>query len=155
MRLYPALALALVAVLAFAGTARAQDIDSAKVTLIRKIIQTTNMGEQMITAIESAVPAQREANPRIPAVFWDRFLERANSRKEELLDQIVPIYASIFSTHELELLLQFWQSEIGQRFVELQPQLLQGVMEVGRAWGARLGAEIAQELQAEGVVIQP
>ena len=153
MRLYPALAL--VAVLAFAGTARAQQVDSAKASLIRKIIKATNMGEQMIMAIQSSVPDQRAANPRIPAVFWDRFLERANSRKEELLSQMVPIYAAIFTTRELEGLLQFWQSNIGQRFIELQPRLTQDVMAAAREWGGRLGAEIARELEAEGVVIQP
>ena len=153
MRLSPILAL--VAALAFAGTGRAQQVDSAKTSLIRKIIKVTNMGEQMIMAIESAVPDQRAANPRIPAVFWDRFLERANTRKEELLTQMVPIYAAIFSTRELELLLQFWQSDIGHRFVELQPRLTQDIMTAARDWGGRLGAEIAQELEAEGVVIQP
>jgi len=153
MRLYPVLAL--VAALAFAGSARAQQIDSAKTGLIRKIIKTTNMGEQMIMAIESSVPDQRAANPRIPAVFWDRFLERANSRKEELLTQMVPIYAAIFTTRELERLLLFWQSDIGQRFIELQPRLTQDVTAAAREWGGRLGAEIARELEAEGVVIQP
>lgn len=153
MRMYPVLAL--VAALAFTGTAGAQQVDSAKATLIRKIIKTTNMGEQMIMAIEASVPDQRAANPRIPAVFWDRFLERANSRKEELLTQMVPIYAAIFTTRELERLLVFWQSDIGQRFIELQPRLTQDVMAAAREWGGKLGTEIAQELEAEGVVIQP
>lgn len=146
--------LLLVAALAFTGTARAQQVDPAKASLILKIMQVTNAGEQLITVIEATVPAQREANPRIPAVFWDRFLELANSRKQELLDSMVPIYAKLFTAHELEQLLQFYQSDIGQRFVTLQPQFTQAIMEVGRSWGARLGAEIGQELQAEGVVPQ-
>ncbi|MEP7325017.1 MAG: DUF2059 domain-containing protein [Gemmatimonadota bacterium] len=153
MRLFPALALA--ATLGFTGTARAQQIDSAKAALIRRIIDVTHMGEQMILAIEASVPDQRAANPRIPSVFWDRFLERANSRKQELLGEMVPIYAKIFTARELEQLLQFWQSGIGQRFIELQPRLTQDVMTAARDWGGRLGAEIAQELQAEGVEIKP
>lgn len=141
--------------LAFAGPAQAQEVDSVEIALIRKIIKTTNMGDQMIQSIEANVPAQRAANPRIPAVFWNRFLERARTRREELLDQMVPIYASLFTVQELELLLQFWQSPIGQRFVELQPRLTQGIMEVAHAWGAQLGAEIASELAREGVEISP
>jgi hypothetical protein len=153
VRPYPVLAL--LAALAFAGTAHAQQIDSAKAGIIRKIISTTNAGEQIIQVIESSVPDQRAANPRIPAVFWDRFLERANSRKQELLDSLVPVYANLFTTHELELLLQFYQSDIGQRFIALQPRFTQEVMEAGRSWGERLGIEIGQELSAEGVEIQP
>ena len=153
MRLYPALVL--LAGLAFAGTATAQQIDEAKASLIRSIISTTHAGEQMVSVIESSVPAQRAANPRIPAVFWDRFLERANSRKQELLDALVPIYARIFTTRELQQLLQFYQSDIGQRYITLQPRFTQEVMDAGRAWGERLGAEIGAELSAEGVEIKP
>ncbi len=41
--------------------------------------------------METALPAQRASNPRIPAVFWDRFAERARSRRSEFVELLVPI----------------------------------------------------------------
>ena len=147
--------LVFLAVLTLVGTGRAQQVDSAEAHLIRRIIETTDMGNQMLLSIEANVPAQREANPAIPSVFWDRFLERARARNGELLDEMIPIYADIFSPKELEQLLQFWQSDIGRRFVQLQPQLTQRIMTVAQEWGGRLGLEIAGELEEEGVLTKP
>ena len=47
---------------------------------------------------------------------------------------------------------RFWQSDVGQRFVQAQPQLISEMSHLAEAWGAQLGMEIAQELQAEGII---
>ena len=41
------------------------------------------------------------------------------------------------------------------RLLEVQPDLTRDAMLAGQKWGMRLGAEIGQELAAEGIQIQP
>jgi hypothetical protein len=43
---------------------------------------------------------------------------------------------------------------LGQRLLEVQPDLTRDAMMAGQKWGMRLGAEIGQELAAEGIQIQ-
>lgn len=149
----------LVAVLVYTGhEAVAQSNstkDTEKIALIRQILDATHAADQVVGAIEAAVPTQRAANPRVPAVFWDRFLVQARQRRGEFIDSMVPLYGRNFELAELKALLQFYQSPLGQRLLEAQPVLMRESMQMGQRWGARIGAQIGQELAAEGVQIQP
>lgn len=138
--------------------ARAQDAASAgteKTAVIRQILVVTHAAEQVVGAIEATVPIQRASNPRVPAVFWDRFLVQARERRGEFLDSLVPLYSRTFEVTELKALLHFYQSPLGQRLLDTQPGLMRESVQIGQRWGARLGAEIGQQLAAEGVQIQP
>jgi len=134
---------------------RAAPTAAEKTALIRQILQVTRAADQVVGAIEATVPAQRAGNPRIPSVFWDRFLAQARERRGEFLDSLVPLYSRTFGMAELQALLQFYQSPLGQRLLETQPGLMQESVQIGQRWGARLGAEIGAQLAAEGVQIQP
>ena len=138
--------------------ARAQDAAPAgteKTAVIRQILVVTHAADQVVGAIEATVPIQRASNPRVPAVFWDRFLVQARERRGEFLDSLVPLYSRTFEVTELKALLQFYQSPLGQRLLDTQPGLMRESVQIGQRWGARLGAEIGQQLAAEGVQIQP
>jgi hypothetical protein len=129
--------------------------DPAKIALIRQVIAATRAADQAVLALETALPAQRASNPRIPAVFWDRFAERARTRRAEFVELLVPIYDQRFSPAELRDLLAFYQSPLGLRLLDVQPDLTRDAMLAGQQWGMRIGAEIGQELAAEGIQIQP
>ena len=123
--------------------------DTAKIVLIRQVITAAQAADQAVLAMEAGLPAQRASNPRIPAVFWDRFAERVRTRRAEFVELLVPIYDQRFSPAELRDLLAFYQSPLGLRL------LTRDAMMAGQKWGMRLGAEIGQELAAEGIQIQP
>jgi uncharacterized protein len=140
------------------GQAAAQSAASGeggKTALIRQILDVTHAADQVVGAIEATVPAQRAGNPRIPALFWDRFLVQARARRVEFLDSLVPLYSRTFEVAELEALLQFYRSSLGQRLLDTQPALMRESVQIGQRWGARIGAEIGEQLAAEGVRIQP
>jgi len=81
--------------------------------------------------------------------------ERMASRKSELIEEVVAVYARSFSATDLKELATFFASGAGQRFVEMQPQLLPETMRIGQRWGDRIGREIEiemrQELRRKGV----
>jgi len=154
--LLAALFVAVTGVLCAPGEAAAQaQPDPAKVAVIRQILEVTHAADQVVGAIEASVPAQRASNPRIPAVFWDRFLAQARARRGEFIDSVVPIYSRTFELAELKTLLQFYQSPLGHRLLEAQPGVMRESMQLGQRWGARIGADIGQQLAAEGVHVQP
>ncbi|PYP76530.1 MAG: hypothetical protein DMD35_18380 [Gemmatimonadetes bacterium] len=139
---------ALAAAPAHAQTAAAPD--SAKLRLVRQLIASAHLTEQAIQVIEQALPAQRAANPRVPAAFWDRFLEQARARRGELEDGYVALYDRNFTAAELRAMIAFYESPIGKRFVEVQPVLLREGMAMGQEWGTRIGSDVGRTLAAEG-----
>ena len=125
--------------------------DPAKVVLIRRVLELTKVGEVMAGTIEAAIPAQRVANPQIPAAFWDEFVARARHDAPQFIEALIPIYDAEFTTAQLEELVRFYQSPLGRHLVEVQPVIAAQSMRAGQQWGVRLGSQVAQELGRRGV----
>jgi uncharacterized protein len=140
------------------GSARAQSAapaDGEKVRLIRQLVATAHLTDQAMQVIEQQVPAQRVANPRIPAEFWDRFLEQARARRGELEEGYVKLYDRNFTTVEIREMIAFYESPIGKRFIEVQPTLMREGMAMGQEWGTRIGADVGRSLVSGGVQAGP
>lgn len=131
------------------------DSEARKLALIRELLEVTRAADQVVLTIESSVPMQRAANPRIPAVFWDRFLAQARVRRAEFIDSMVPLYGRSFDIADVKAMLELYKSPFGQRLLQAQPKLAQESILIGQRWGMRIGAAIGQELAAEGIQIQP
>lgn len=129
--------------------------DSAKAALIRELLARTQAADQAIVVMEASLPAQRLSNPRIPAVFWDRFLAEARARRGELIDMIGVVYERHFTTEEIRQLLQFYDTPLGRKLLAAQPTIAQESLQAGQQWGQRIGAAVGAQLAAEGVVITP
>ena len=63
-----------------------------------------------------------------------------------LADSIASVYATKFSLGELQQLTAFYNSPIGRRAVELQPEIISESSAVGQRWGRSIGEQIAKEL---------
>ena len=153
------LLLALACVVLVAGPAAAQQkvqaVSSAKMALIRRILVLTNAGDLTISAMEAAIPAQRAANPQIPAEFWTEFSARARRDIPQLLERLIPVYDANFSEAQLQQLVRFYESPIGRHLVSVQPNVTVQSIQTGQQWGAEIGAEVARELQRRGIPAPP
>ncbi len=138
-----------------ATPAQATPVDTAKAALVRQLLEKVHATELALRALEAGLPAQRASNPRIPAVFWDRFLVQANARRGELADMIAAVYDHQFSTDEIRQLLAFYDTPLGQKLLRTLPSLMQESMKAGQEWGTRIGIEVATQLEAEGLRLAP
>jgi hypothetical protein len=126
-------------------------VDPATAALARRLLAATGATKLMLTTMESMIAAQRQANPQIPAAFWNAFMAHARRDTTQLIDVLVPIYASHLTRSELEELLRFYTSPIGQRLTAVQPAILQESTLAGQNWGAAIGRVVGDSLgQAQG-----
>ena len=133
------------------GAGHAQEpsrsVDTAAATTARKLLAATGATKLMIGNLESMIAAQRQGNPQVPAAFWDAFLAHARRDTTRLIDMLVPIYASHLSRSELEELLRFYNSPIGQRLTAVQPAIFKESMAAGETWGEQLARMVGDSLQ--------
>ena len=125
--------------------------DSAKVAIIRQLLDETHAIDLAVTAMETSLPVQRAANPRIPAVFWDRFVALVHTRRDSLASTFIDVYSRHFSTEDVRQLLAFYRTPVGQKLLAETPAITRESIMAGQAWGAQLGMEVARQLSAEGV----
>ncbi len=113
-----------------AATASASKIDPAKEAAIRhlmEITQTSKMGDNIDSYFEGRVRSVvsealgPERTTKFMATFSQKLVVAAPS--SAVLDAMVPIYAKAFSMEEIQGLVQFYDSPLGQRIVKVMPQV--------------------------------
>jgi len=134
------------------SAASAQDqpnrpVDPAAAASARKLLAATGATKLMIGNLESMIVSQRQNNPQIPAAFWDAFLVHARRDTTRLVDMLVPIYAAHLTQPELEELLRFYNSPIGQRLTAVQPAIFKESMAAGESWGEQIARMVGDSLQ--------
>jgi hypothetical protein len=67
--------------------------DGARLAAARQVLQAGGTAETMLAAMRANLPAQRMANPAVPAEFWTRFEARLVNDLPQLVDSIAVLYA--------------------------------------------------------------
>jgi hypothetical protein len=135
-----------------ASTAHAQaqpsrPADAAAAASARKLLAASGATRLMLGNLEAMIASQRQNSPQIPAAFWDAFLAHARRDTTQLVDMLVPIYASHLTPSELEELVRFYTSPIGQRLTAAQPTIFKESMAAGETWGEQIARAVGDSLQ--------
>jgi hypothetical protein len=135
----------LLVVLVVAAPALAQTkMDVEKEKKIRRVLEVTGAQRMMLQVAGQMIASFKKAHPDVPEEFWSRFEEKFGSA--ELIDQLVPIYDKYYSKEDLDGLLAFYESPVGQKVLKTMPQVMQESMQIGQAWGQRKAVEVIKEI---------
>ncbi|MEP6897206.1 MAG: DUF2059 domain-containing protein [Rhodanobacter sp.] len=99
------------------------------------------MNAQMATVMAQSVPC-------IPASYWQGFIDTGSI--QQLMGRMVPIYQKHFSSGDVDGLLKFYRSPLGQKVIVEMPLTMAEGMKVGQQWGADRGHLMIQRLQQRG-----
>jgi hypothetical protein len=118
--------------------ANADKVDPAKDAAIRHLMdltQTSKMGDEINAYITKQVHdgLSQALQPDRLAKFMADFSTKldAAAPASAVTDAVVPIYAKAFSIEDLQGLIQFYESPLGQRVVKTLPQVAQTSQRVG------------------------
>lgn len=136
-----------------APSASTAPADTSNYPLVRQFLEASQAATVAYRAVEASLPGQRAANPQIPEAFWTEFLAEVKAGMPQLVERLVPIYASRFSPDELTQLIAFYQSPVGKHLAEEQASIGLESMRAGQLWGAEIGAQVVKHLTEQGVVL--
>ncbi|MGH9682561.1 MAG: DUF2059 domain-containing protein [Candidatus Acidiferrales bacterium] len=113
-------------------------VDPQKEKAIRHLMEltgSTKMGDNMSQVITGQVKSAMSRNmpgDRLQQ-FMDAFGQKFNARNptHDVSEAMVPIYASHFSTGDIQGLIQFYESPLGKRMVSTMPQVMQESQSAG------------------------
>jgi hypothetical protein len=132
-------------------------IDPVKEADIRRMIDAMG-GKKLMEDMKSQMYAQvkplvmkdlppGERGQKIEDAFAQKF--RVRFKTAELLEQVIPIYDKYFTDEDIQGLIQFYQSPLGQRFAKAMPQASAESAALSLAWSQKNFQAIWRELQAE------
>lgn len=133
------------------------NINPQKAARIRELMDVTgakNMGQQLIEAgmeqFRSSVLDSRPDNPRAKQ-FVEAFVTRFQKHfdADSLNERVIPIYDKYLTTEDLEGLLDYYQSTLGQRMLKVLPEVTRESQEAGFALGKKAAQETMDELKVD------
>ena len=99
------------------------------------------MFESQMKVIKAARPdVSQQALDR----FRDVFVEEFTDSMDELLVGVASVYTKHFTVEEMQEIISFYDTPVGQKMINKMPQMMQESMQVGGAIGAKVGMDVAQ-----------
>jgi hypothetical protein len=135
----------------------APKIDPAKDAAIRKLIQMTagtDLANQIMDEMQkSMMPLMTKTLPpgeyreRLINLFFAKF--RSNFNSEEMVDLAVRTYDKYLTTEEINGLIQFYETPLGQKTISVLPKLMGEIENESMKRGQEIGRQAMQEVLTE------
>ena len=128
--------------MSFGVYAETSDAKQADIRKLMKVTGAANLGEQMMTQM---LPMLKQNSTGIPDEFWTEFMSEIDMSK--LVELCIPSYEKYFTHDEIKGLLKFYETPLGKKMIQVQPQIMLECMIAGQQWGQQIGAKAAQKIQ--------
>ena len=137
------LSLALVASM---GTASAATQPSEE--QVRQLMEVVGVGKMLSQMNNQAVTVMQQSLPCIPASYWQGYLD-ANGT-QQFIGRLVPIYQRHFSADEIDGMLKFYRSPLGQKVITEMPTTMGEANQAGLQWSKERSDQMIAELKQKG-----
>jgi hypothetical protein len=132
-------------------------IDPQKEADIRRLLQLMGaeraMTQSMATMetnirplLTSSFPAG-EYRDRLIQLFFEKFHSKIDS--QELIGLAMPVYDKYLSDADIKGLIEFYSTPLGQKVIDVLPNIVAESGEKGRQWGEKIGRESMIEVLQE------
>lgn len=131
--------------------------DPAKEAAIRHLMditQTSKLGDNITNAITQQVRAVMSRNIQQPEElqkFMDDFTQKflVAAPASAVTDAEIPIYSHYFTMEDIQGLIKFYESPLGQRVVKSLPEVVQNTQQTGVQMDQKAALEVLQSMSME------
>jgi hypothetical protein len=102
--------------------------------------------DQMRASLAQSLPPG-EKSKKFSDAFIQKFQERFSL--DVLMERLVPIYGKYLTAEDVKGLLKFYGSPLGQRMLQVQPQIAKEMQTIGFEMAKSVSTEVLNELKAE------
>jgi hypothetical protein len=124
------------------------DVSSEKDKAIRQLMEMIGAGDLGVQIRENLLSQVRPAYPQVPESLWTEIGETLDPA--EFTAQVVPIYDQHFTMEELQALIDFYTTPVGQEIVKKLPIVAYESNVMGQQWGETKFREVIQRLAEQG-----
>jgi hypothetical protein len=103
---------------------------TSKEAKIKELIEVTGVSKMAVQGAQQFVNTYKENYKDIPDEFWNGFLKEVST--EEFSKLYIPIYSKYYTESDLDELIKFYKTPIGQKTISNMPLIMNESMEVGR-----------------------
>lgn len=115
---------------------------------VRELLEVTGSGKMGAMMAQQMISTFQKLYPDVPEEVWEKFKEGMNA--DDFINMTAPVYSKYYDEEELDKLIAFYKTPLGQKVITVSPQIMQESMLIGREWGRKLGEKILNDLKEKG-----
>jgi hypothetical protein len=131
--------------------------DPAKEAAIRHLMditQTSKLGDSITSAITAQVRqvmGRSIQNPQELQKFMDSFTQKFNAEapSSAVTDAEIPVYSHYFSMEDIQALIKFYESPLGQHVVKTLPQVAQQTQQAGVQMDQKAALDVLRSMSTD------
>ncbi|HET6553344.1 MAG TPA: DUF2059 domain-containing protein [Dyella sp.] len=131
-----------------AGAAAQAATAPASEAQVRQLMEAVGVGKMLSQMNYQAVATMQQSLPCVPADYWQNYID-ANGT-QQFIGRLVPVYQKHFSSDELDGLLKFYRSPLGQKVINEMPTTMAEANQAGRQWSQERSEQMIAELKQKG-----
>jgi hypothetical protein len=140
----------------------AEKVEPAKEAAIRRLMdltQTSKMGDGLTAYVTSQV--RQVLSQAMPQDRLAKLMEGFSQKlaiavpSSSVTDAAVPIYARAFSMEDIQAIIQFYESPVGQRVVKALPQVSRDTQELGVQMEQKGAMNVLEEMSSDYPELKP
>jgi len=129
-----------------AGFLGGHDEKGKREELVKKLLNVTNQTSAVTTSIIDSIEAvKKNASPsQVDLLNADE--KEINKSAKDLEAKIVTIYASHFTSNEIEGILEFFKTPVGSKFISEQTAIQTEIAAAAQVWSQNIQQKLANDL---------
>jgi uncharacterized protein len=115
---------------------------------VRELMQVMDVPGQFTVMNNQMAAMMSQQLPCVPASYWQAYIDK--NGVEQLTAAMIPAYQHHFTADEVDGLIKFYKSSLGQKLVTQMPATMAEAAQAGQQWGRQRTTDMFSALQKEG-----
>ena len=115
---------------------------------VRELMTVMNVPGQFTVMNNQMAAMMSQQLPCVEASFWQTYIDK--NGVDQLTTAMIPAYQHHFTADEVEGLIKFYRTPLGQKLVTEMPATMAEAAQAGQQWGRQRTSDMFSTLQKEG-----
>lgn len=118
---------------------------NSKAQKIKHLLELTGSAKIGVQVVHNIIGSYKNYYLDIPQSTWDELLKEINA--DEIINLIIPIYDKYYTEQEIDELINFYKTPLGQKTIKVLPNITQESMAAGEKWGREIAEKINRKIK--------
>jgi hypothetical protein len=117
---------------------------------VRQLMEVVGLGKMLLQMNTQAVNTLQQSMPCVPTDFWQNYMNE--NQTQLFIGRLVPVWQRHFTSDEMNGLLKFYRSPLGQKVITEMPTTMAEANEAGQQWSHERSDQMVNELKHMGTL---
>ena len=131
---------------------RSQEIPKEYKEIMNEYYEVVNVKKSYLNIIDLLFSSfkTKYSNEIIPDEFWVKIQNEFIISVDDILIKLTEVYYKYYSIEDIEKIIEFYKSEIGQKLLKNQISIQNESYHIGAEFGQNITKKVLEELKKEG-----